>query len=301
MEFGELKSVNLREAWPHEAHDFTPWLADNLGRLSDVIGIPLESEGTEVAVNQFAADILARNPADGSRVLIENQLAHTDHTHLGQILTYLAGLEAQTVIWVAQGFDEAHLSAIRWLNEHTVDPFAFFAVRVRVVRIGDDPKLPVAPLFEVQERPSWWDRQVRAMAQETGGGLSPIGQFRRDFWQSYIQRHPDDGVRAGHAGGNVWHPVASNDATVVQYLAQHGVGIYLSGPSGSAGDQYRQQVQVYQSALVAEIGTRDDGLSFQGFNSNDRSNWPEMADWLHNQLVEYRRVIEQMGAASGGE
>ena len=89
---GTLKNVNLREAWSHEAQDFTPWLADNLDRLSAAIGIPLELEGQEVSVDSFSADILARNPQNDSRVLIENQLEQTDHTHLGQILTYLAGL-----------------------------------------------------------------------------------------------------------------------------------------------------------------------------------------------------------------
>ena len=49
-------------------------------------------------------------------VLIENQLEEAD-LHLGQVLAYLAGLEAQIVVWVAK--DEAHLSAVRWLNEHT--------------------------------------------------------------------------------------------------------------------------------------------------------------------------------------
>ena len=298
MEFGELKSVNLREAWPHEAHDFTPWLADNLGRLSDVIGIPLESEGTEVAVNQFAADILARNPADGSRVLIENQLAHTDHTHLGQILTYLAGLEAQTVIWVAQGFDEAHLSAIRWLNEHTVDPFAFFAVRVRVVRIGDDPKLPVAPLFEVLERPSGWDRQVRAMAQEPNERTAQLRQFRSDFWQSYCQRYPDDlNLRPGFKDSNVYHRIGG--VVVSQYLAQGQVGIYLRAPSGDGSEETAQLVQIYTDALNTELGIRR--VLTQPFNANDRDNWPEMVDWLHEQLGEFRRVIEQSGAANGDE
>lgn len=125
MEFGELKDVDLRTAWPDEAGDFTPWLADNLERLSRVIGIPLETEGTEVAVEGFAADILAVSPMNNSKVLIENQLEITDHRHLGQILTYRAGLEAQTIVWVARQFHEAHLSAIRWLNEHTDEPFAF--------------------------------------------------------------------------------------------------------------------------------------------------------------------------------
>ena len=78
---GTLKNVNLREAWSHEAQDFTPWLADNLDRLSAAIGIPLELEGQEVSVDSFSADILARNPQNDSRVLIENQLEQTD-THI---------------------------------------------------------------------------------------------------------------------------------------------------------------------------------------------------------------------------
>ena len=50
MEFGELKNVNLREVWGHEANDFTPWLAASIERLSKAIGVPMELEGTEVDV-----------------------------------------------------------------------------------------------------------------------------------------------------------------------------------------------------------------------------------------------------------
>ncbi len=115
----QLKIVDLREAWAHEAHNFTPWLAENIGQLSEAVGIPLEVEGTEVSVESFSADILARNTMDDSIVLIENQLEGSDHTHLGQIMTYLAGLEAHTIIWVAKDFREPHLAALRWLNDHT--------------------------------------------------------------------------------------------------------------------------------------------------------------------------------------
>ncbi|WP_172820809.1 hypothetical protein [Cyanobium sp. NIES-981] len=125
---GTLESVDLREAWSHEAHSFTPWLAENLDRLSQAIGIPLELEGQEVSVSTFSADILARNPQDDGLILIENQLEITDHNHLGQILTYLAGLEAKIVVWIAKEFPDPHLSAVRWLNDHTVEPLSFFAV-----------------------------------------------------------------------------------------------------------------------------------------------------------------------------
>ena len=149
--FGRLEDRPLREAWAHEALAFTPWLAENIDHISEAIGLPLELTGTEVAVDAFAADILARNPQDDSVVLIENQLEQSDHTHLGQILTYLAGLSARTVVWIAPSFREPHLSAIRWLNQHTADGFSFFALRLRVVRIGESP---YAPIFEVVEKPS---------------------------------------------------------------------------------------------------------------------------------------------------
>ena len=144
---GTITDVDIRQAWAHEAHTFTPWLAANLDVLSRVIGVPMELEGTEVSVERFSADILARNTLDDSLVLIENQLTGSDHSHLGQLMTYLAGLDAKTVVWVATDFRDAHLSAVNWLNEHTALDFAFFAVTVRVIRIGDSP---LAPVFEAR-------------------------------------------------------------------------------------------------------------------------------------------------------
>ena len=32
---GRIKKVPLREIWKHEAHDFTPWLAENIDYLND--------------------------------------------------------------------------------------------------------------------------------------------------------------------------------------------------------------------------------------------------------------------------
>ena len=163
-ELGKLEEVDLRQAWPHEARSFTPWLSENIEMLSSVIGIPLELEGQEVAVEQFSADILARNPRDDSRVLIENQLEQSDHGHIGQIMTYLAGLDVNTVIWIAASFREPHLSAIRWLNDHTIEPFAFFAIKLSIVRIADSP---MAPVFEVVVKPNTWERQLQSISKET--------------------------------------------------------------------------------------------------------------------------------------
>ena len=303
LEFAELKDVTLRDVWGNEAQHFTPWLAANMERLSEAVGIPMESEGTEVAVEQFSADIVARNPDDGSRVLIENQLEGSDHRHLGQILTYLAGVQAQIVIWVARDFDESHRSAIRWLNDHTVEPFAFFAVRVRVVQIADSP---LVPLFEVLERPSAWDRTVRTTVESD---TSERTQFRLDFWTDYARRHPNDGVSAGHKLSAFWVWIESAELYLSAYVAQRGVGVWVRGRHGEASEAVRARIQRWEQglrdALDVEIGR---GTSWGSYaqsryriDATDRGNWPTMADWLHAKIGDYRRVLESSPAPPASE
>src|SRR5436309_16021981 len=93
---GRLQKVDLREVWSTESSDFTPWLAqaENLKLLGETIGIELECEAQEKQVGPFRADILCKDTATDSWVLIDNQLERTDHTHLGQLLTYADELGA---------------------------------------------------------------------------------------------------------------------------------------------------------------------------------------------------------------
>ena len=152
--------------------------------------MPLEPDHSQVSVDGFTADVLATFPVNDSRVVIENQLENTDHSHLGRILSNMARLEAQTAIWVAREFQPAHLSAVRWLNINTPGDFNFFAVRVRAVRIGDFPA-PIAPIFEVLEKPHDWDRRMQAINRAVSSPgrvndrLSRLRRKRRDFWQAY--------------------------------------------------------------------------------------------------------------------
>ncbi len=145
---GRLESVDLRTTWTSEWNDFTPWLAkpENLKLLAETVGLDLEFESVEKNVGPFRADILCKDTLDNSWVLIENQLERTDHTHLGQLLTYAAGLETVTIIWIAQRFTEEHRATLHWLNEITSDRFAFFGLEIELWKIGNSP---VAPKFNV--------------------------------------------------------------------------------------------------------------------------------------------------------
>jgi hypothetical protein len=104
---GRLERVELRDIWISEATSFTPWLArpENMLVLAETLGIDLELEAQEKAVGPFRADLLCKDIGTDRWVLIENQLEKTDHTHLGQLLTYASGLEAATIVWISSTLD----------------------------------------------------------------------------------------------------------------------------------------------------------------------------------------------------
>ena len=298
-ELGNLEQVDLRQAWPHEARSFTPWLSENIEMLSSVIGIPLELEGQEVAVEQFSADILARNPRDDSRVLIENQLEQSDHGHIGQIMTYLAGLDVNTVIWIAAGFKEPHLSAIRWLNDHTIEPFAFFAIKLSIVRIADSP---MAPVFEVVVKPNTWERQLQSIAKETQSS-SGVGEVRKKFWTYYLEKYPEEG-QYGPANGssNRWRPVIEAELVVSSYISKRSVGLFVRGHRGVDQKEVWNQIEPFTEELIRKTGgsITSDG-SFHDFwriDTSNESNWDEMADWLYQKSWIYGNALSEMGQES---
>jgi hypothetical protein len=178
-----LKKIDLREVFTSEGGDFTPWLAEeeNLKLLGDAIGIALELEAQEKDVGPFRADILCKDTTTDNWVLIENQLERTDHTHLGQLLTYAAGLDAVTIVWIADRFSEEHRATLDWLNERTDEKINFFGLEVELWRIGDSP---IAPKFNIVSQPNDWTRRVKTGVQATGE-LSEHRQTQLRFWVAF--------------------------------------------------------------------------------------------------------------------
>ena len=156
---GRLEKIELRDIWRTEDQDFTPWLAqdNNISLLGDILGLDLEVEAQEKDVGPFRADILCKDTLNDSWVLIENQLERTDHKHLGQLITYAAGLKAVTIVWIAESFTDEHRAALDWLNSITDGDFRFFALEVELWRIGDSP---AAPKFNVVSKPNAWTKTV---------------------------------------------------------------------------------------------------------------------------------------------
>ena len=182
--------MDLRDVWSSEASDFTPWLAkeDNISLLGDAIGLELEVESQEKNVGPFRADILARDLTINHYVLIENQLEQTNHNHLGQIMTYAAGLDAFSIIWIAKSFTEEHRAALDWLNRITEENINFFGIEIEVIQIGDS--LP-APQFKVVAKPNDWSKSVRSSANT--GEVTDTKLKQQQYWTQFKEYVENNG------------------------------------------------------------------------------------------------------------
>lgn len=178
----KLQEVDLRDYWTHEEYDFTPWLAseDNIALLSEVVGMDLEVISKEESVGSYSADILCKDSLNGHYVVIENQLEITDHKHLGQIVTYGAGLNASSCIWIAKSFTEEHRAAIDWLNAISDDEHNFFGIEIKLYKIDDSP---LAPIFNVIAKPNNWSKSIRSSANNTP--LTDTKKLQQEYWTGF--------------------------------------------------------------------------------------------------------------------
>lgn len=189
---GKLEKTDLRELWEGEATEFTPWLAqdENILQLSNEIGLDLEVISEEKKVGPFKADILCRDTIDDSFVLVENQLERTDHIHLGQLMTYAAGLDAVTIVWIAKAFTDEHRAAMDWLNRITDENIRFFGIEIEAYRIGNS--LP-APYFQIVSKPNDWSKSVQSSKRNTELTDTQINNLR--YWTAMREYFDSSGTK----------------------------------------------------------------------------------------------------------
>jgi len=191
VQLGRLQALDPRTVWLHEAHHFTPWLLDNADALSAALGIDIELSGAEHPVGGFALDLVGRDLTNNCVLIVENQLTTTDHSHLGQILTYAAGTDAGTIVWMATSFRDEHREAMDFLNRLGGEDVRFFGVEIGVVKIGDSQP---APNFKLRVQPNEWHAATSAAAKSTSQ-LAGKGLLYQAFWTRFIER-----VKAEHPG-----------------------------------------------------------------------------------------------------
>lgn len=308
-ELGRLERVELRDVWQHEAYNFTPWLAEagNLAILSRELGLDLELVGQEVAVGPYAADIVCKDSFDGTHVLIENQLEKTDHSHLGQILTYASALEARTVVWIASRFTDEHRAAIDWLNEITHDEWQFFGLEIELWRIGNSAP---APKFNIICRPNDWSRAVRDEAAKAETA-TPTQAIQLKFWSAFRDYMVAKGLRAPKPSAQSWQSFRvgrtgfSIEGVIKRSEQQMLVRLYIVCDDLPPKAVFRyllaRKAFIEQALGMSlewhELPDKKGSVIYVVRNDADldnEANWPQLHIWLETTIAAMERVFRPL-------
>ena len=293
--------MDVRSIWQHEALAFTPWLADNLHLLGEALGKNLEILQQEAQVGRFSLDILARDIGTDVRVAIENQLEETDHSHLGQLLTYAAGFDARVIVWVTPSFNDEHRAAIDWLNRSTTEDIEFYGVELRTIRIDDS--LP-APEFLPVAFPNGWSKELQVTPRQ----LSPLNRRFREFFQPLVDELREMGLTSqGRAHARSFQRLPS-EITGVEY----GVGLFTPNDALvyvviATGDRelngrvlgtLQGQSDQIESCLEADWkwdrlpGPVSVALRHDGSIEDSLETMEEVRSWMLAQLPKFKEVLE---------
>lgn len=182
MNIGKLKEVDIRILWKHEQYDFSEWLSqsENIKLLDDVLGLTLTDITKEAYVGSYRCDIFAKDESSGIKVIIENQLESSNHDHLGKIITYASGLDAEVIVWIVKQAKEEHRSAIEWLNNNTNSNVNFFLIELHAYTIENS--IP-APFFEVIEKPNEFIKNSKMNSEQDN--LNKSQSERLEFWSRF--------------------------------------------------------------------------------------------------------------------
>lgn len=304
MKLGKLTKIDLRELWKHEAFDFTRWLAEpeNIELLGDEVGIGIQIKQTEANVGRFNVDILAEEETTERKIIIENQLEMTDHSHLGQLITYAAGLEADYIIWIVRDVREEHKQAIDWLNEHTDDHVNFFLVAIELWQIESSPP---APKFNIISRPNEWKRSIRTSTSD--GDLTDTKTRQLEFWQQFKEfasgKHPELKLRTPRP--RHWYDVAIGRSDChIAFITDSrkdkvGCELYIPDSKELYRSFLNSRAEIEkQLGLVGTLdwqelpGKKASRIRvLNGFNFDDEGTWETAFSWLADTCCNFKNVF----------
>jgi hypothetical protein len=303
-ELGSIEPVNPREIWANEALNFTPWLRDHPDVLAKALGVDIELTDSEVSVGLFSVDLVGTDVSNGRRLIVENQLEATDHSHLGQVLTYAGGLNAATIVWISPAFRDEHRQALDWLNEHTDDSIAFFGLQLEVIKIGDSK--PAANLRPVA-MPNEWGHQIKQATESQPSEQNVLRQRFFDSALTELKRQSPNFTNTSHAMPQSWLSMAAG-RTGFQFTWSFSKGQLRTELYIDAGDQptnkaYFDALNERAAELEGEVGyqlvwERLDsrrasrvytGRTFAPAELADESH--ELRDWAVQSMLAFARVF----------
>ena len=263
-------------------------------------------EAQEINVGGFRADLLCKNTVDDSWVLIENQLEMTDHRHFGQILTYAAGLDASTVIWIAKTFRSEHCAMLDWQNRITDECYRFFGIEMKVWQIEDSAR---ATQFVVVASPNDWVSGVGRNTQRAANQeLSETQQRFIRYWTGLREYMVGNGSSVNCPSSGPWRylqlGIGRTNFSIMIWQASSrneiGIWLYVSGDNAEA---HFRLLEEQQAEIHTEFGEVLEWIELSGNQSNriclhkvdtdplDENDWPHHYKWFTTKLELFDKVF----------
>jgi hypothetical protein len=152
IKFQEIQYLTLAEIWKTE-REFRDWLAKNISKLTEVLGLELEVQEREAPVGAYNLDLLCENLNSKRNVVIEIEYGSTDHDHLGKLMTYAGGYEAEHVVLIAEIWRDEHSQALEYLNDQCEGAY-FWGIKPEILKIGDsEPGFRLLSVVKPYEKP----------------------------------------------------------------------------------------------------------------------------------------------------
>lgn len=304
-ELGRLEEVNVRELWIHEQYDFSNWLAkeENIELLNEVLGLTLVDIEKEVFVGAYRCDLVAKDETSGQNVIIENQLEASNHDHLGKIVTYASGLDANVIVWIVKEAREEHRSAIEWLNNNTNKNINFFLIEIHAYKIGNSL---YAPKFEIVEKPN--DFIKNAKIQTGSEELNKSQSERLVFWTRFNDVVSERGkpFNLRKATTDHWYDVAIGvsgvlvEITLVNKEGCVGIALYIIDDKELFDSLNEKKIEI-ESKLGFELDwQRLDGKKasriiyrIPGLNFDDHSNYDDLMNDIIDKVQLFVKVFKK--------
>lgn len=310
-----LEAVDIHQAWPTEAGHFTPWLLENAGELSDILGVQVQLEAKEHKVGTFRLDLIGTVAGSDQKVIVENQYGQTDHQHLGQILTYAGGTEPAIVVWIAEDFREEHRAALDWLNANTVPQVRFFGVQLGVVRMNGAPDDLVAPRLELVCKPNDWEKfaKLEFAAESTAdGGLTPLSALYKGFWEQFAVEAKKRSWTTGSPPAQSWWTMPSGTSYISWVASYTSFGcrseLYFEHPDTGVNAHRLACLLKHEEELQEAFGEGD--LIFDPLPKNkaarlevrcegpkvvEEESWPGVIAWMVDTQERLRMAVQAVG------
>ena len=303
INLGTLEEIkDLRKVWPHEALNFTPWVAENVDLLADAVGLDITIDETESSVGDFNVDIYASETGTDRKIIIENQLEDTDHDHLGKLITYASGKGADVVIWIVKHAREEHKAAIEWLNNHTDDKIGFFLCEIKLFQIGDSQ---MAPSFTVVERPNDWTKEIKKTA-----GTNSTQQIRLEYWQAFNDHAFQDAgfskaFNKRKPSTDHWYSLSLGSSACsisilrIQRRNELDVEFYINDDK-----ELFKSVYAHKDEIEAAMGYKLDWRELpekkasriiveKAVELDNRDKWPEQFDWAMDVCLKMKKAFKK--------